>query len=379
MFTKIIKRTISTTPAFYSSGGINFTNIYTGIHLASKKPETKVTIPELVQHGRSNRKHYISSQFLYDELPVRLANRIKDLDRLPNSLTKNAHVDTIRDWYIQSFYEITIRNKPHTREEIDEFHTVLHGIYDRHSTTMITMAKAINDIKKKQVKRGEDPIIDYDITQQFLDRFYKSRIGIRVLLGHFLELFQDGDGNGNDVGVVCLNTNVEKILTDVVNDVSFVCDRNDYLMPDVQINGVTGIELMYIPTHLYYVLFEIVKNAVKATNDIGENHNGHVSIDCFADNNWVILRVSDNGIGIKKHNLDAVWNYFYTTSQSEIDIDEFLDEDFGTSTPLSGLGYGLPISRLYTRYFGGDLKICSRYGGQDSGTDVYLVLKKEHL
>jgi hypothetical protein len=35
--------------------------------------------------------------------------------------------------------------------------------------------------------------------------------------------------------------------------------------------------------------------------------------------------------------------------------------DHGIDSPLAGLGYGLPISRSYCRYFGGDLsvsKIC---------------------
>jgi pyruvate dehydrogenase kinase 2/3/4 len=36
-------------------------------------------------------------------------------------------------------------------------------------------------------------------------------------------------------------------------------------------------------------------------------------------------------------------------------------------------GYGLPISRLYARYFGGDLQIISMEG---YGTDAYLLLNR---
>ena len=59
-----------------------------------------------------------------------------------------------------------------------------------------------------------------------------------------------------------------------------------------------------------------------------------------------------------------------------------------TNTPMHGLGYGLPLSRLYTRllccrapiklirvlfrYFGGDIKIASCDG---FGTDAYIYLK----
>lgn len=40
---------------------------------------------------------------------------------------------------------------------------------------------------------------------------------------------------------------------------------------------------------------------------------------------------------------------------------------------LAGYGYGLPISRLYARYFGGDLQIISM---ENYGTDAYLHLNR---
>jgi len=40
---------------------------------------------------------------------------------------------------------------------------------------------------------------------------------------------------------------------------------------------------------------------------------------------------------------------------------------------MAGFGYGLPISRLYAQYFGGDLKLISMEG---YGTDVYLHLNR---
>jgi pyruvate dehydrogenase kinase 2/3/4 len=41
-------------------------------------------------------------------------------------------------------------------------------------------------------------------------------------------------------------------------------------------------------------------------------------------------------------------------------------------TPLAGLGYGLPLSRLFARYFGGDLQLISMEG---YGTDAFLHLR----
>jgi pyruvate dehydrogenase kinase 2/3/4 len=47
--------------------------------------------------------------------------------------------------------------------------------------------------------------------------------------------------------------------------------------------------------------------------------------------------------------------------------------DFDTSSPLAGLGYGLPISRNYARYFGGDLHVMSMEG---YGTDSFIYLPR---
>ena len=48
-------------------------------------------------------------------------------------------------------------------------------------------------------------------------------------------------------------------------------------------------------------------------------------------------------------------------------------KDFGTNSPLAGLGYGLPVARSYARYFGGDLTIVPIEG---YGTDAYVHLSR---
>ena len=81
------------------------------------------------------------------------------------------------------------------------------------------------------------------------------------------------------------------------------------------------------------------------------------------------IKISDEGGGIPRSGMPLIWSYMYTTAKPLLDIDSGMD----SRTPLAGFGYGLPLSRLYARLFGGDLKLISMDG---YGTDAYLHLSK---
>lgn len=94
-------------------------------------------------------------------------------------------------------------------------------------------------------------------------------------------------------------------------------------------------------------------------------------------NEDVIIKVSDEGGGIRRSNMPRIWSYLYTTADQRV-VEDLLNTsesaaDFATSSPLAGLGYGLPISRLYARLFGGDLILMSMEG---YGTDSFFYLPR---
>jgi hypothetical protein len=48
-----------------------------------------------------------ASQFLSEELPIRLAHRVQELGDLPDGLNDMPSIQRVRDWYAQSF-EVSI-------------------------------------------------------------------------------------------------------------------------------------------------------------------------------------------------------------------------------------------------------------------------------
>ena len=93
----------------------------------------------------------------------------------------------------------------------------------------------------------------------------------------------------------------------------------------------------------------------------------------------VTIRISDRGGGIPRSLRDHIFEYLYTTAPNPIltnsaeiqDVSSMTGGGMVSSAPLAGLGYGLPLSRLYARYFAGDLQL---YSAEGWGTDAVIYL-----
>jgi signal transduction histidine kinase len=59
------------------------------------------------------------------------------------------------------------------------------------------------------------------------------------------------------------------------------------------------------------------------------------------------------------------------SNESLFSVQARLSLQRGTGGPMAGLGFGLPMSRIYSKYFGGSLEIKSVPG---QGTDVFLKI-----
>ena len=177
------------------------------------------------------------------------------------------------------------------------------------------------------------------------------------------------------------------------------------------------------------MVFELLKNSMRAVMEFNGANDTLDDIDIIIVNNEsdgsIAIKISDIGGGIKRDSMEKIWLYSYTTAYDlnnvtqteklvkqrellgkviesaekewEYDTADVCDwnvyekskrkdgsvhGDVTRSvlgavkyTPMFGLGYGLPIVRVYANYFGGTCKIQSIDG---YGTDAYLYLNNLH-
>lgn len=158
----------------------------------------------------------------------------------------------------------------------------------------------------------------------------------------------------------------------MIININLICERSNNLInldDNIEITGEGKLSI--IDNYLYYILFELIKNSTQAII-LSNKKNKKIKIKITNLDDYIYIKIDDNGIGIKEEDLEKIWLYSYSTNP--IEPQKIIEqEDFSNQLPLSGFGYGLPISKIYLDFFSSIIKIDSVYGEE---TQVNLFIKK---
>ncbi|KAK2160071.1 hypothetical protein LSH36_141g10067 [Paralvinella palmiformis] len=322
-----------------------------------------------------------SFMFLRKELPVRLANIMSEFNSLPTPLKQVDSVKLVRGWYEETFVDLlefeSLESSQVTDTHLLRFAEQLDIIRNRHSRVVETMAEGIKEFKEQS---RYDSFMD-SIIQYFLDRFYMNRISIRTLIHQHILLFhplssKNKNQNAAIVGGIDQETDVLAIAEDAYDNARFLCEQYYMASPDCQFKSLNIlaenqdelITMTYIPTHLYHILFELFKNALRAVVEFHQDSDTIPPIDVMIckGGDDVTIKMSDQGGGIPRDRTELLFNYMYSTAPRPP------NPQAASTTPLAGYGYGLPLSRLYAKYMRGSLWLSSVEG---YGTDAFVYLK----
>lgn len=347
------------------------------IEHVARMPRTQFPISKFFAFGKnpSAEALRVNAQFLWRELPIRLAKRVIELRSLPYGLSRMPSIEHVCQIYIESFLRIRHYSKPLTDDQELEFTDMIESIAEQHVNVVPKMAQGMIELKNElSGSKNDFSLDDCPYLAEFLNRFYAARIAIRVLIGQHVAMHQTSqDPKTTYVGLINSKCYVRHVLEDAISDASRVCQDALADYPEVNIIDESNVCVPHVPSHMHYIFFELLKNAMRA---VVETHSGSDTFE-FPPINVVIsdgarditVRISDQGGGIKRSLTSKIFSYTYTTAS--------IGRTHGTSglvgAPLAGFGYGLPIARLYARYFGGDVEVHSMDG---YGTDAYVFLHK---
>lgn len=330
-----------------------------------------LSIKQFIDFGLSacERKSFI---FLRKELPVRLANIMKEIHLLPDNLLKMPSVGIVNNLYATSFEEIIHFEKVEVNETtLDKFCQALIKIRNRHTDVVQTMAQGVLELKESH----DVDVQTENSIQYFLDRFLMSRISIRMLINQHTLLF-GGQLNGHSRHVGCIDPSCDVIgvIKDAYENARFLCDQYYLASPELivkqhnELERSSEIRIIYVPSHLYHMLFEIFKNSMRAVMEHhGSDSDNHPPLEVLLvrGKEDICVKISDRGGGIPRSQTDHLFKYMYSTAPQPSKSDAH-------TVPLAGYGYGLPLSRLYARYLHGDIVLLSCEG---YGTDAIIYLK----
>ncbi|KAL7638895.1 UNVERIFIED_CONTAM: hypothetical protein RMT77_010429 [Armadillidium vulgare] len=350
------------------------------IEAAARKKSIRLTPYVILYSGRNTDGSHLlkSAQYLQKEMTIRIARRIMDFRSLPFIVGCNPTILGVHELYIRAFNILNSFELIKTHKDEEKYSQVLRQLLDDHKDVVSRLAQGFRECRRH--------IKEEDVIANFLDTTITSRLSIRMLAQHHLSLSEDRE---NYVGVIHLGMKLKEVIERNSQFVSRMALHKYGRVPEIKLSGHVNASFPYIEMPLDYILPELLKNAVRATvENHSEGNEGEFSslppirITIASNEVDFIIRISDRGGGIPHHLMQRVLCYNFTTAHDENENKNVNEDVFSNMMescnpnpvggPMHGFGFGLPTSRAYSQYMGGNVDIQTMQG---IGTDVYLRLK----
>ena len=198
---------------------------------------------------------------------------------------------------------------------------------------------------------GYSEMLEEEAEEQGLDDMVPDLQKIRAAGGHLLELINDvldlSKIEADKVELYPEHCNAEGLLTDIEATAKPLFDKNNNRFEHEQINELG--EVFLDQTRLSQVVLNLLSNAAKFTRE------GLIRLSVERTSGWLIIKVTDSGIGMTPEQLERIF-------------DPFSQADASTTREFGGTGLGLSISRKLCEMMGGTLTSESRKGAGSTFT-----------
>lgn len=170
--------------------------------------------------------------------------------------------------------------------------------------------------------------------------------------GHYADVALEELNRANDIIYEFLNASTEKIqerqpilLRKLINDIVLMC-KSEATILNCDLSYSINIPETVISVNvkqLKQVLLNMIKNAMEAIEDSDQKDHGIISIECTIKNDFVTIRISDNGIGMSTAVKESLFQPFFTTKEQ-------------------GTGIGLAVCKEIVKSNNGQINVESEEG-----------------
>ncbi|KAG0346768.1 hypothetical protein BG004_000875 [Podila humilis] len=278
-----------------------------------------ITIRQLVFFGRNMQEDKLlkSANYVRQELPVRLAHRIRDFQNLPFIVGTNPHIELVYDLYWHAFEKLAKVPEIKTLEENDRFCELVKGLLNDHLVVIPQLAMGIMECSKHLPPEQVD---------KFMSKMLRSRISRRVLAEQHISLTSNFNSPNHMVsdrgyiGIIYTHCNPRDIVERTAILAAETCRQSTggkMEPPKVIMDGKIDAEFSYIPDHIEYILYELLKNSMRFVMQRGaqlKEKGGSgalapIQVTVCEGATEIVFRVSDRGGGIDPEMESHLWSY----------------------------------------------------------------------
>lgn len=394
-----------------------------------KKPHA-MSLKQLAQYyddssQLTRQKIITSGKFVKEELCVRIAHKIHLLQNLPFNVVNNFHFNQVYESYYNIFERF--RKFPEIKDEEDnlKFAEFLHGILSDFNT--LNLPHLIMGALECRIL----DIYPQEKMDKLISDLLRARISRRLIVEEHLSITSNYLSGKTENTLVLGDIFQQCNAREYLKEASMMCESfikdmffDGIKLPKFIINGESDLEFYFLPSHLKFLLGEILRNSyeisVKEAIRLGLEEAPPIVVTIIANDKNYLFRISDRGGGVPhadkqiwsfgksvelaKQSLDnfhhlpglqnlSLYNYIHDSDGSHLQDNRYRDTSLDQMSennltkgkykfekPLMGLlkrpsryklGIGLALCKVYAEYWNGDLTVHSIQG---YGTDTVLKL-----
>lgn len=268
-----------------------------------------------------------SGKFVKEELAIRMAHKLYSLQQLPFNVVNNFHFVQVYESYYNIFERFRKFPTIRTIEDNTQFARFLRQIL-----------QDFNSLNLPHLVMGALECTILDLYPQkkmdeLLSSLLRARISRRLIVEEHISVTSNYLSGKEENTLVLGDIFQECSAKEYILEASKTCQKfikdmyfEKMALPELVINGDTDLKFYFLPTHLKYLLGEILRNTYEATiKDYirqGLERPQPIVVTIIQNEESFLFRISDRAGGVP-HNDRNIWSFGKSKERASESLQNF--------------------------------------------------------